>query len=64
MSTSRRQVADQLCDDAHALLAGASPHGIIHYLEIRMEDLAEIADDEAAADKKSDKEKTADAVPA
>lgn len=47
MPATRRQVADDLAEQAHACLAGAPPESIIAELEFRIQDLQEIADHES-----------------
>ncbi len=57
MPTNRRQVADDLAEDAHALLAGAHPASTIQNLEYRIQDLQEISDNENTADEKKESER-------
>jgi len=57
MPATRRQIADDLAEDAHALLAGANPLTIIQKLEYRLQDLVEIADAETKEEETSNADK-------
>ncbi len=54
MPNTRRQIADDLAEDAHAILAGADPSSIIQRLEYRIQDLQEISDIEDKAQEPAD----------